>query len=626
MNRSVSFPPTSDAHQVRYAPERIWTARERYFEQGLLPSELLSPLVIQSWERCREFGRGPHDSVEFAPVERTQLAWLLDSEHDWLEVAQTELARLSAAIADGGYVAMLTNARGAVLAVDGALDKRSKPLRWAFRPGVDVSERSIGTSAMGIVLAEQQPASIEGGEHFFADNQLFHCFAVPVFDPLGKLLGCLDVTRDAPGFSNSVRVLTRECATRIEGRLFDRLTADVRVDFEAGSQASIAFNHDGMLVAASSEARRLIDLPVVPTSCTFEDLFEGRFEQWADQVRQGHAGLEPIHLRGGVQLAVQRVQGGRAWTSSVRRPQTSTYAHQLPGDAKFRADFAVALKAHNANVPVLIVGETGAGKEIAARTLHAHGDRASAPFVALNCGALPAELIASELFGHVEGAYTGSAKGGSTGKIASAHGGTVLLDEIGEMPLPLQVALLRVLDTGEVLPVGATKARQVDIRFVCATNRNLDEMVRVGQFRADLFYRISGLRLTVPALRERNDFASVVAAVCAKLGVDAGRIAPDALQQMALWPWPGNVRQLQHVLRLAFAIHDDALPLHVDVFRSLLGGLSAASQTIDTNTSFAKRNPIEEALWRCGGDVEAAASSLGISRATFYRRRKAYLR
>lgn len=636
MNRSATDPLATNALQVRYAPERIWAARERYFEQGLLPSELLSPLVIQSWERCRQLGRGPYDSVEFDPVERTQLAWLLESEHDWLEIAQAELARLTKAIADAGYVAMLTNARGAVLAVNGTLDKRSKPLRWAFRPGVDVSERSIGTSAMGIVLAERQPASIEGGEHFFADNQLFHCFAAPIFDPMGKLLGCLDVTRDVPGFSSGVRVLTRECAARIEGRLFDRLSADVRVDFDAGSHASIVFSRDGVLVAASSEARRLIDLPVVPASCAFEDLFEGRFEQWADQIRQGHAGLQPIHLRGGVQLAVQRVQrvqGGRfqkaldsgAWAPSLRSPHDGGHPHQLPGDPKFRADFAIALKAHNANVPVLIVGETGAGKEIAARALHVHGDRAGAPFLALNCGALPAELIASELFGHVEGAYTGSAKGGHVGKIAAAHGGTVLLDEIGEMPLSLQVALLRVLDTGEVLPVGAARARQVDVRFVCATNRNLDEMVRTGQFRTDLYFRIAGLRLAVPALRQRNDFATVVAGVCSKLGVDVGRIAPVALQQMAQWPWPGNVRQLQHVLRLAFAVNDDTQLLGVDVFRRLLGGLPVAAPITGdvTNVSVAVSNPIEEALQCCGGDVEAAAASLGISRATFYRRRKA---
>lgn len=633
MNRSSPVPLTAHAIQMRYAPERIWTARERYFDQGLVPSELLNPLVIQSWERCRQLGRDPHEHVEFDPVERTKLASLLESEHDWLDIAQTELNSLSAAIAGAGYVAMLTNAAGAVLAVTGALDKRSKPLRWAFRPGVDVSERSIGTSAMGIALAERQAVSIQGGEHFFANNQLFHCFAAPIFDPRGVLLGCLDVTCDAPGFSNSVRVLTMECAAKIENRLFDRHSTDVRVDFEAGSLASIAFDQDGVLVATSSGARRLIDMPVVPKSCTFEDLFEGRFEHWAAQVRQSNVKQPSLHLRGGVQLAVQRVQANRSFntvgtgarTASAREDQVEAHHFRLPSDPTFRAHFAVALKAHSANVPVLISGETGTGKEIAARTLHAHGDRANAPFVALNCGALPAELIASELFGHAEGAFTGAAKGGRVGKIAAAHGGTVLLDEIGEMPLALQVALLRVLDTGEVLPVGSAHARQVDVRFVCATNRNLDEMVRTGQFRADLFYRISGLQLTVPALRERSDFESVVAGVCAKLGVDACRIAPDALQQMAHWPWPGNVRQLQHVLRLAFAVHDDTQLLGLDVFNHLLDGLVPDVPTTSTtqHTSVSALNPVEETLQRCGGDVAAAAAALGISRATFYRRRKA---
>jgi sigma-54 dependent transcriptional regulator, acetoin dehydrogenase operon transcriptional activator AcoR len=617
-------PSIETSKLITYAPDLIWKARQKYFDNGMLPSNLLSDSVLQSWERCRQSGKSPNEHVEFDPVDKSKLAFLFESENNWLEIAKLELVQLAKAISDAGYVAMITNAHGSVLAVSGAFEKRCAPLRWAFRPGVDVSERSIGTSAMGLALAEGREVSVLGAEHFFSNNQLFHCYAVPIFDPRGMLLGSLDVTRDTPGFSNAVRTLTRQCATRIERRFFNALPVYLRLDFDTGSDASIAFNKEGQLIATNRYARKLLDLPSIPVSCVFEDIFEDRFEFWASK-NHGKGNHQPqIVLKGGVCLAVQQTRNlSKGVTFVAKQESLQIQQPRLPKDIAFHAKLNLAIKAFNANLPILITGETGAGKEVTAATLHALGNRPNGPFVAFNCGVLPAELIASELFGHVEGAFTGSVRGGSIGKIEAASGGTVLLDEIGEMPLALQVALLRVLDTSEVLPVGGVKPRMVNVRFLCATNRNLENMVRDGHFRSDLYYRISGMQITVPPLRARQDFEDVLSRLCAKLEHDIHRISPDAIDKLSKLMWPGNVRQLQHLLKLAFAVGDEFSLLEFEFFQTLLGEQSTMiPYGKQLQKMHAPNNLIDEALKQCNGNVEAAAAFLGISRATFYRRRK----
>lgn len=620
-------PSTETSKLITYAPDLIWKARQKYFDNGMLPSNLLSDSVLQSWERCRQSGKGPNEQVEFDPVDKSKLAFLFESENNWLETAKIELVQLAKAISDAGYVAMITNAHGSVLAVSGAFEKRCAPLRWAFRPGVDVSERSIGTSAMGLALAEGHEVSVLGAEHFFSNNQLFHCYAVPIFDPSGKLLGSLDVTRDTPGFSNAVRILTRQCTARIERRLFNALPVYLRLDFDSGSDASLAFSKEGQLIATNRDARKLLDLPSIPVSCVFEDIFEGRFEFWASRIQGDWNHPPQIVLRGGVCLAVQQVQQTRnlskGLSSVAKQEPLQGNKPRLPSDTAFHAKLNLAIKAFNANLPILITGETGAGKEVTAATLHALGDRPNGPFVAFNCGVLPADLIASELFGHVEGAFTGSVRGGSIGKIEAASGGTVLLDEIGEMPFALQVALLRVLDTSEVLPVGGVKPRLVNVRFLCATNRNLENMVRDGHFRSDLYYRISGMQITVPPLRARQDFEDVLSRLCVRLEHDVKRISPDAIDKLSKLTWPGNVRQLQHLLKLAFAVSDEFSTLEFKFFQDLLGEQSNMSpqDTMLHKVPVAK-SLIDDALKQCNGNIEAAAAFLGISRATFYRRRK----
>ena len=613
-----------------YRPEKIWQARRAFFDDGIAPEGLVDEPVLRSWRRCLGQGRHATETVEFDPVDRGALVRLLDAERSLLEAARPALSALASAVADAGYAVLLTDGQGRALLVDGNLDRRSVPLRQAFRPGVDLSEHVIGTNAMSSAIAEQRSVRVLGPEHFFADNQIFHCCAAPVFDPLGRVVGAVDVSRDMPGLAIGALALTQRCARRIERQLFDALPAFMRLNLEtqdAGDDAWLAFDRDAVLIAATPAALHLLDLPLVPSSARFGDLFDERFDAALEAARRDLP--QGLRLRGGVRLRV-KASKARLPARSAAAPTASERASPSRpafGDAAFDASFERALRAFDADLPVLVTGETGVGKEVAARALHDGSKRSNGPFVALNCGAIAAQLMAADLFGHVEGAYTGARRGGSAGKIEAAQGGTLLLDEVGDMPLELQVGLLRVLDSGEVVRVGATQVMRADVRFICATNRDLRVLVSEGRFREDLYYRIGAFTLHVPPLHARSDFDAVLDALLAQQGGAPERLGSELRSALKARRWPGNVRQLRNTLRLALALADDREPLCLELFPPEEAGgallrrdSNAADQHSALNWRHAQHEAIALALQRTGGNVTAAAALLGMGRATLYRK------
>ncbi|WP_028998945.1 sigma-54-dependent Fis family transcriptional regulator [Azohydromonas australica] len=611
----------------RYVPERIWKARRLFFGEGRLPQESqIDQALLRSWNRCGDLGRSVDEQVVFEAVEPKALANLLQQRRALLDAAQPALTDLASAVSTAGYAVLLTDAHGCALAVAGDIGQRSRPLREAFRPGVDLSEAVTGTTAMALALAEHRASWVMGPEHYFADNQIFHCCAAPVFDARGHIMAAVDISRDTPGLAASAMNLTLRCAQRIERSLFEREPAFVRITLEADEalqDCSLAFDQDGRWLATSREACRLLGRPHVAEELRFEDLFADRFSSIVSALRRSKADLH-VHLQDGVRVRVSKHQcpGAVHPLCALKVVDTAGPASSSAEDPVLRASLERARRAFDAGLPVLVTGETGVGKEVAARTLHQASRRSQGPFMAINCGAIAPELIASELFGHEEGAYTGARRGGAVGKIAIAHGGTVLLDEIGEMPLDLQVALLRVLDSGEVVPVGAIQPTPVDVRFVCATHRDLPALVAAGRFREDLYYRLAAYVLTVPALRERTDFDAVLDALCMQLGSDPGRIGNALRSWLKDLPWPGNVRQLRHALRLSLALADDDEPLNESHFATLQAA-PARPAVIGSPAGSLKATEqlaIEAALRQAHGNVTAAAKLLGIGRATLYRR------
>jgi transcriptional regulator with PAS, ATPase and Fis domain len=320
------------------------------------------------------------------------------------------------------------------------------------------------------------------------------------------------------------------------------------------------------------------------------------------------------------------------------------------GDAQMAAIAAKVRRVIDRDIPILILGETGTGKELLARAIHQESQRARQPFVAVNCASIPDTLIESELFGYEEGAFTGARRKGAVGKIVQANGGTLFLDEIGDMPISLQAHLLRVLQERQVVPLGSNKAVAVDVTIVCATHRNLREMIAAQTFREDLYYRLNGLAVRLPPLRERSDLAALAERiVTAESAPRPTSLSPEVAALLARYPWPGNVRQLYNVLRTACVMAAGELQLrreHLpDDFLDELRAVEAAPVRAAANAPIVvpgvaavqpaaapmppqvgrllddiEIDAIQRAVDAARGNISEAAKRLGISRNTIYRK------
>jgi transcriptional regulator with PAS, ATPase and Fis domain len=340
-----------------------------------------------------------------------------------------------------------------------------------------------------------------------------------------------------------------------------------------------------------------------------------------------------VHARGGVALWA-RVESGRhaSAVAPIRTIEPVTARNDAltdldTGDIALSSAIARARKVADKSIALLLQGESGVGKEVFARAVHASGPRADKPFVAVNCAALPENLIEAELFGYERGAFTGALREGARGRIREADGGTLFLDEIGDMPMALQARLLRVLQDRQVVPLGGGRAVPVDFALVCATHRDLGAEIAAHRFREDLYYRLNGLTLRLPPLRERCDLAPLIERELRTLAPDRDlTIAPDLLEALRVYRWPGNVRQLANVLRTACALlepHDTTIGwehLCDDIAQSLRAPVAKMDDGELVDLRSLSRAAVDRAMTEADGNLSEAARRLGISRNTLYRK------
>ncbi|CAB3761695.1 sigma-54-dependent Fis family transcriptional regulator [Paraburkholderia humisilvae] len=627
--------------------------------EGRLPAPASSPdaqRLVSSWQRSYEQYRlDPGSVIGPRVLTSAELREVQGKEEAFLRASGQCLARLHEMIRVADYCVMLTDAHGVTIDYRIDRDRRSHFKHAGLYIGSCWSEQEEGTCAVANVLTDLAPITVHKIDHFRAAFTTLTCSASPIFAPTGELIGVLDASAvQSPDNRDSQRLvfqLVRQNAALIEDGYFLNQTAQHWVLFghqsrnfvEAQPEVLIAFDECGNIAASNRKAQECIAGLSGPRHV--DEIFDTSALHLHD-VARGDT-IVPLRLRASGALLYARIREplrrpSRAMHSSVCATGSDTrdpgrhadpYAQRDVGalgrflrsrDARVAHNAEVALRIAGKRLPILILGETGVGKEVFAHALHDAGTRRARPFVAVNCGAIPESLIESELFGYAPGAFTGARSRGARGKIVLAHTGTLFLDEIGDMPLSLQTRLLRVLAEGEVMPLGGDTPVRVDIDVICATHRDLSRMVAERAFREDLYYRLSGATLHMPPLRERADVLDVVHEVFEEEAQGAGHavtLDPRLAERLCGFRWPGNIRQLRNVLRYACAVCDsvrvELRHLSPDVAAVLAPGDAAIPSLENVGDERAR---IVDALTRHHWHPNAAAQELGISRATLYRR------
>jgi transcriptional regulator of acetoin/glycerol metabolism len=589
------------------------------------------------------------------------LSSLVEQNHILYSHAIPAMETLYQQIANTHNMVLLTDAQGVIVHSLGDADFLEKANRVALTPGVAWSEECKGTNAIGTAIAEKAPTTVHADQHFLAANHFLTCSAAPITDHRGNVVGVLDVSGDRNSFHKHTMALVRMSALMIENQMFAAtfenaitLHFHARPEFIGTLMEGIAsFTPGGRFLAANRTALFQLGLSYPALQAhTFSSLFGLPVSALYDHYRTAAPGLLDLCMHNGVRVRgraeLRLTNGIHVLTGAsnpapvpVAAPPRPTTARRLSGlrylntgDPQLAQVIDKVNKVLGRDVPILIMGETGTGKELLAQAIHNDSPRAEGPFVAVNCASIPETLIESELFGYEEGAFTGARKKGAVGKILQANGGTLFLDEIGDMPFSLQARLLRVLQERMVTPLGSGKSIPVNVELICATNHNLRKRIAEGLFREDLYYRLNGLVVKLPPLRERTDLDVVVKKIL-MTETEGGThyISEEVLALFRRHKWPGNFRQLTNLLRTAVIMAGDEEEIglrhmpddFLDDIADTPAGAQASPQAVPAAMAGANLEEMElaailKSLEANGGNVSATARALGVSRNTIYRR------
>ncbi len=610
--------------------------------------------VVASWLRSQVLGVNPTGRTAPIAVQGDAMVQLRHRNSDLMEASAGVFAELAETFSGSRTIMLLTNPDGIVLDVVGDSRTLDQGQNIHLTLGGDWREDVVGTNGIGTALATGRPAQVHAAEHFCEGIKAWTCAGAPVFEPgTGEMLGVIDISGPPSTYQRGNLTLAVLAARQIEMHLADRASAE-RMQLLEVCLARISEKDVAGMVAIDRSGRLVHRTGRVPGLVALGQRVQGlgadiAVQDWAARLPEGLRAewFNPVMIDGRAIGAVLVVparpfaasSAASSATSPMPAPMRPDCFDLIVGNSVCLAEVKLrALHLVGKHVPVLIEGETGVGKELFARAIHG-GDLPGKPFVVFNCGAVARELLASELFGHVRGAFTGAVSEGRPGRFEQANGGTLCLDEIGELPLDLQPYLLRALEEGVITRLGDTQPRRVNVRLLAMTNRKLLDEVAAGRFRRDLYHRISVTCIRPPPLRDRiGDVGLLVdhfnALLAERHNVAMRHFGIDAMQLLSAYHWPGNVRELRNVVESLLLMSDttdvrlDELasghlmqPIAVPCSPSLN---SPAASAPTTYLADAERAAVIAAMSRYKGNLAAAARSLGVSRSTMYRRIEQY--
>ncbi len=640
MPGSLSSPqPTSLLVKRRKVIDRAWLA---YIEDGVEPVGL-SAEIVRSWHRAREsFGVDPTIRRALRSLPSDELADRRRRDPVF-RLAEPVLEEFAQRLGSVHHVLAYFDAAGWMLSLQGHPGVIEGVSEINFAPGACWAEESAGTNGPGTAIREARPLEVFASEHFVEAWQTWSCAGAPIFRPGESVpAGLVDITGPWEIYNPQALLLAKAIARNVEARLAHAQSVRdevIRFAFRSGrgsTEPLFAVDTEGRILAANPAAAARIGLPSGRLPSDLRAIVDplrtasptaNRMVEWQDLRLLSQPVLHDGCPVGSVLRAVvPSATAGRG--RPAPRPASAvrwSFEKILSECGALEAALEVARVASRNALPVVLVGESGTGKELFAQAIHGASARSAGPFVAVNCGSIPAPLLEAELFGYEPGAFTGGRKDGNAGKFEEASGGTLFLDEVSELSPQGQTALLRVLQEREIVRLGGSTARKVDVRIVAATNRELRGEVAARRFRQDLYYRLDVLSLSIPPLRQRvEDIPLLAQAFLEQAEAEVGRsglsLSDEAMAALQGFSWPGNVRQLQNVVLRAAAMSKGpeirASHLPPEISRGTPGDAPRPPAPVDGPD----RQALADRLDRHGWNVARAAAELGVSRMTLYRR------
>ncbi len=566
-----------------------------------------------SWIRSEQAGlkqrRRPED-IRVTPAtlqdRRHQLNFLLET------VTQFALPLFNQLFAHSDSRLILTDADGVIIGSWGQPKFRKKLTEIALSSGACWQEKVKGTNAIGTAIIEAKPVSVIGDQHFIQHHRFISCSANPIFDHLGHLIGILDITSEQKKHDFSTQVLVQNMVQQVENQLLNLIPqGHIRVDLacekgllNSGWQGIIIANEDGQILAHNQVASQLLAQQNV-------------IGQSLDDILSIQSADHPFVFK------------TKPLTDKKVKSRSVTASNDLHyGDSTVEHCWQQANRVIDKDISLLILGETGVGKNELVKALHKNSQRKTGPLVSVNCGALPKDLVESELFGYVAGAFTGANSKGYQGKIRQAHKGILFLDEIADLPLEAQSRLLHVLQDKTVLPVGSNQSVQVDTQIIAATHKDLDSLVSEGLFRQDLYYRLNGLIIELPRFEERDDKQQLIENIHRRHAESEQQLCPHLLSLLLSYSWPGNLRELDSLIKVSALMAQGEETLELAHVPTHLSKKLSQAQDVATaaEPTLKLRATVEDKLLKTyqanQGNISKTSRMLGVSRNTIYRKLK----
>jgi PAS domain S-box-containing protein len=616
--------------------------------------------IEASKERCKSRNLDTELKYSHKIIEGAALQEVLKKNRELMELSKPFIEHLYNFVKGSNFFTILTDENGCILNVIGDEKILEEAFSIKMIPGAYMDEENIGTNAMSLVLTEKKPIQISGEDHYIKAYHRWTCSAAPIVDVNNKLIGVLDLTGYYDSVNSHTLGMVVAAVHAIEKMLeiieYNKKLESAKIYTEtiidsipAGIMTS---DLDGNINTVN---RHMLDL----FGYTEEEIKQKKaydlFEDWDNVIKaiklkdnyldedvfvnsrknvlQYNLSVYPIQdineSLNGIVYVFKEVKRVRKLANKILgRQAIYTFDKIIGNNKEFLKTIEFAKQVADSRSTILIMGESGTGKEVFAQSIHNYSERRNETFIALNCGAIPKNLIESELFGYDEGAFTGAKKNGHPGKFEIADGGTIFLDEIGEMPLDMQTRLLRVIEEGTVGRIGSTKEIVVDVRIIAATNKDLIEEVNKGNFRKDLFYRLNVLPLRLPALRDRKDDIPLLIdyfmnRISKRINKKIIEIPKDYLKELVEYDWPGNIRELENLIELMLNTgcmdHN-----HIINKRAISSENYIDIEEVELNLEKVEKEIITKALRKFSGNITNCAKALGIGRNTLYRKINKY--